>query len=107
MTSVRAESLERDGAVGDRPVMTLLDVEKHFPIKDGVLQKVVGHVKAVDGVSLEIRRGETLGLVGESGCGKTTLGRCISGITAPTGGGIYFRLSDCGPCCAGRHPRGT
>ena len=94
MTSVRAQSLEREGSVGDRPVMTLIDVEKHFPIKDGVLQKVVGHVKAVDGVSLEIRRGETLGLVGESGCGKTTLGRCISGITAPTGGGIYFRLSD-------------
>ena len=94
MTSVRAEPLERDGSAGDRPVMTLLGVEKHFPIKDGVLQKVVGHVKAVDGVSLEIRRGETMGLVGESGCGKTTLGRCISGITDPTGGGIYFRLSD-------------
>jgi oligopeptide/dipeptide ABC transporter ATP-binding protein len=94
MTSVSADPLERDGSVGDRAVMTLLGVEKHFPIKDGVLQKVVGHVKAVDGVSLEIRRGETMGLVGESGCGKTTLGRCISGITAPTGGGIYFRLSD-------------
>jgi oligopeptide/dipeptide ABC transporter ATP-binding protein len=94
MTSVRAEPLERYGSVGDRPVITLLGVEKYFPIKDGVLQKVVGHVKAVDGVTLEIRRGETLGLVGESGCGKTTLGRCISGITAPTGGGIYFRLSD-------------
>ena len=50
MTSLRAQSLEREGSVGDRPVMTLLDVEKHFPIKDGVLQKVVGHVKAVDGV---------------------------------------------------------
>ena len=66
MTSVRAESLERDGSVGDRPVMTLLGVEKHFPIKEGALQRVVGQVRAVDGVSIDIRRGETLGLVGES-----------------------------------------
>lgn len=75
-------------------VMTLRGVEKHFPIRDGALQRVVGHVRAVDGVSLEIRRGETVGLVGESGCGKTTLGRCISGLVDATGGGVYFRLRD-------------
>lgn len=74
------------------PVMTLRNVQKHFPIKEGALQRVVGQIRAVDGVSLDIHRGETLGLVGESGCGKTTLGRCISGLTTPTGGGIYFRL---------------
>ncbi|MGH8927584.1 MAG: ABC transporter ATP-binding protein [Acidimicrobiia bacterium] len=74
------------------PVMTVSHVRKYFPIREGVLQRVVGHVRAVDGVSFEIRRGETLGLVGESGCGKTTLGRCIAGLTVPTAGGIYFRL---------------
>ncbi|MGH3666431.1 MAG: ABC transporter ATP-binding protein [Egibacteraceae bacterium] len=65
---------------------------KHFPIKEGVLQRVTGHVKAVDGVSFDIRRGETIGLVGESGCGKTTLGRCVSGLTPPTAGGVYVGL---------------
>ena len=69
-------------------------VEKYFPIKEGTLQRVVGNVRAVDGVSFEVRPGETMGLVGESGCGKTTLGRCISGLVPPTGGKIYFRLSD-------------
>ncbi|NND85159.1 MAG: ATP-binding cassette domain-containing protein, partial [Acidimicrobiia bacterium] len=67
--------------------MTLLsvrDLRKHFPIREGALQRIAGHVKAVDGVSFDIRRGETLGLVGESGCGKTTLGRVVSGLTDPT-----------------------
>jgi oligopeptide/dipeptide ABC transporter ATP-binding protein len=75
-------------------VISLRGVEKHFPVKEGTLQRVVGHVRAVDGVSFDVRPGETVGLVGESGCGKTTLGRCISGLTQVTGGKIYFRLSD-------------
>ncbi|MCH8834338.1 MAG: ABC transporter ATP-binding protein [Proteobacteria bacterium] len=63
----------------------------HFPITEGVLiQRAVAHVKAVDGVSFDIRRGETLGLVGESGCGKTTTGRCILRLERPTAGEIYF-----------------
>lgn len=74
------------------PVITASQVRKYFPIREGVLQRIAGHVRAVDGVSFEVRRGETVGLVGESGCGKTTLGRCIAGLSDATGGGVYFRL---------------
>ena len=74
------------------PVITASRVRKYFPVREGVLQRVAGHVRAVDGVSFEVRRGETVGLVGESGCGKTTLGRCIAGLSDPTSGGVYFRL---------------
>ncbi len=67
------------------------DLKMHFPITEGALiPKVVGHVKAVDGVSFDIKRGETLGLVGESGCGKTTTGRCILQLEKATGGDILY-----------------
>ena len=72
----------------------LLDVKglkKYFPIQKGFLRKVVGHVKAVDEVTFFVRQGETLGLVGESGCGKTTAGRTILRLYEPTGGEVLFR----------------
>ena len=66
------------------------DLKKHFPVKEGVLSRTVGAVKAVDGVSFDIHRGETLGLVGESGCGKSTTGRCLLRLLEPTSGLVVF-----------------
>jgi oligopeptide/dipeptide ABC transporter ATP-binding protein len=71
-------------------IVSVKDLKKYFPIKAGVLQKTVGHVKAVDGVSFDIERGETLGIVGESGCGKSTTGRAIIRLFEKTGGDVYF-----------------
>jgi oligopeptide transport system ATP-binding protein len=70
------------------------NLKKHFPIHKGILGKTVGYVYAVDGVSFVIHQGQTLGLVGESGCGKTTLGRCLLRLYDPTGGRIFFEGLD-------------
>ncbi len=75
-------------------VLDVIDLKKYYPIKSGVVQRVVGHVKAVDGVSFSIKRGQTFGLVGESGCGKTTIGRTILRLTEPTGGKAIIKGRD-------------
>lgn len=71
-------------------IVSLRGVETHFPVRQGVLKRVVGYVRAVDGVDLDIHRGEVLGLVGESGCGKTTLGKSILRLVPATAGSIQF-----------------
>ncbi len=73
------------------PLLDVRDLKKHFPIQRGLLRRVVGQVKAVDGVSFQIGEGETLGLVGESGCGKTTTGRLVLRALQPTAGQVLLR----------------
>ncbi len=76
------------------PLVRIEDLHKWFPIRSGILSRTVGHVKAVDGVSFGISSGETLGLVGESGCGKTTLARTLLRLTNPTSGRMLFAGED-------------
>ncbi|ROO88450.1 peptide/nickel transport system ATP-binding protein/oligopeptide transport system ATP-binding protein [Actinocorallia herbida] len=73
-----------------QPLLEVTDLRKHFPVNAGLLRRQVATVKAVDGVSFSVAKGETLGLVGESGCGKTTTGRMIMRLEDPTSGGIRF-----------------
>ena len=80
--------------MADNTVLKVENLKKYFPIKAGVFSKTVGHVKAVDGVSFTIDKGETLGLVGESGCGKSTTGRAILRLFEKTDGNVYFEGKD-------------
>jgi oligopeptide/dipeptide ABC transporter ATP-binding protein len=91
MTAATLNTLRGPAPVaGGTPLVEVKDLVKHFPVRGGILQRTVGLVQAVDGVSFEIRRGETLGLVGESGCGKTTVGRLLLRLIEPTSGSIRF-----------------
>ncbi len=83
-----------------KPLLEVHDLEVHFPIKRGLLSRTVGHVFAVDGVSFELAPGETLGLVGESGCGKTTTGLGVLRLIQPTSGTVVYdgrNMADAGP----------
>ena len=76
------------------PILEVRGLKTYFPVTAGILQRTVAHVHAVDGVDLTIKQGETLGLVGESGCGKTTLGRSILRLVEPTAGQVIFKGED-------------
>jgi ABC-type oligopeptide transport system ATPase subunit len=75
-------------------ILEIRNLKTYFPIRAGLLRRVIGHVKAVDNVSFEVRRGEIFGLVGESGCGKTTLGRTILRLVPATAGSVVFEGED-------------
>jgi oligopeptide transport system ATP-binding protein len=84
-------TMSTDGRPGGDDLLVVEDLKKHFPVTRGIIfQKQVASVKAVDGVTFSIRRGETLGVVGESGCGKSTMARCIVRLLEPTAGKVIF-----------------
>jgi peptide/nickel transport system ATP-binding protein/oligopeptide transport system ATP-binding protein len=85
---------ETDAAGGGNEILRVENLVKYFPIRAGLFKRTVGHVHAVDGISLSLRPGETLGVVGESGCGKTTLGRTVVKLLEPTSGKIIFDGND-------------
>ncbi len=90
---VRTVVSEPEATIGDT-ILDVRDLKQWFPIRRGLLQRVVGHVKAVDGVSFRLLERESLGLVGESGCGKTTAGRTILRLYEPTGGEVWYTRED-------------
>lgn len=96
VTRERIQVFEKDYQAknNNEVLLEVKDLHTHFPIKGGVFGRTVAHVKAVDGVSFQLKRGKTLGLVGESGCGKTTLGRTILRLIEPTSGQIIYNGQD-------------
>ncbi|WP_424215385.1 ABC transporter ATP-binding protein [Streptomyces sp. BI20] len=89
-----AESAARGETATAEPLLRVTGLVKHFPITKGLLRRQAGAVKAVDGIDFDVRRGETLGVVGESGCGKSTMGRLITRLLEPTGGTVEFEGRD-------------
>ena len=95
MSETKKTDADVTAAPDEREILLKVEgLQKHFPIRKGVLQRQVGAVKAVDGIDFEVRKGETLGVVGESGCGKSTMGRVITRLQEPTGGSIHFEGQD-------------
>ncbi|MBT3397332.1 MAG: ABC transporter ATP-binding protein, partial [Alphaproteobacteria bacterium] len=93
--SVAEDTRGETSVAAAEPLLRVEGLKMHFPVTEGLfMRRVVGHVKAVDGVSFTIAPGETLGLVGESGCGKTTVGRCILRLEDPTEGKVIFDGED-------------
>jgi len=93
--SVAAPSLQAAPGVRDSaPLVRVRDLKTHFPIRRGVFSRIAGYVKAVDGVSFDVHAGKTLGLVGESGCGKTTVGRTLLRLIPASGGSVEYRGQD-------------
>jgi len=90
MTTTTKPATDTKAAAADRPLLRVRDLKTYFPVRSGILQRITGWVKAVDGVSFDLARGETLGLVGESGCGKTTVGRTILRLIPQTSGAVEF-----------------
>jgi len=88
--------MSNDKPERDDVLIRVKGLKKHFPVQKGLFRRIVGYVKAVDGVDLYIKKGETFGLVGESGCGKTTTGRCILRAIEPTAGDVLFQDQDMG-----------
>ena len=89
-TALKDKPLVMSNPATDTPLLTVNNLTKHFPIRTGVFRRVTGQVKAVDGVSFTVNSGETLALVGESGCGKTTTGRALLRLIEPTAGTVEF-----------------
>src|ERR671919_1917652 len=103
MTDAATTAEARTPGAGDgAPLVEVNELVKHFPIRQGLLQRQVGAVRAVDGVSFDVLRGETLGLVGESGCGKSTTARVLLRLMQPTSGSVKFEGEEIATAGSGR-----